>query len=80
MASGRPCECGVHMEGAVFHKTHRGGHGAGLPRGAGRLGGWEVHVSGVAHQHARVGQCAWWHSTDGRLGCGMSDGQVRREG
>ena len=60
VAGGRPSKCGVHMEGAIFHKTCRGGHEAGLLRGAGHPGGWEARVGGAAHQHARVGRCAQW--------------------
>ena len=60
VASGRLSECRVHMEGMVCRKTHRGGYGAGLPRGAGHPGGWEVCVGGAAHRHARVGHCNRW--------------------
>ena len=55
VASGRLSECRAHVKGVICCKTRRGGHGTGLPRGAGRPGGWEAHVGGVAHQHARVG-------------------------
>ena len=46
VASGRPSECRAHVEGVICRKTCRGGHGTGLPRGAGHLDGWEVHLGG----------------------------------
>ena len=60
VASGRLSECRAHMEGVVCHKTCRGGHGAGHPRGAGHPGGWEACVGGTVHQHVRVGHCNQW--------------------
>ena len=60
VASGRPSECRVHMEGAVCCKTRRGGRGAGLPRGAKCPCGWEARVGSAAHRHARVGRCNQW--------------------